>query len=374
MERQLLDQAIRLLEQANGLLAPHVRSVSDAEALLQCYARVEKLAAFGTATLSARIGDAPSLARATGSSVGQARRTIETGRRMAREPRLAEAVQRADVSLDQADEIARTVSVAPESVDELISVARAEPFHVLKERARAIRLEHEDRADLAERQHQARRLRHHVGELGMIHLEADLEPHVGVPIVNRLEREARRLARAHRTDGGADEPVERHLADALPAIVGGGDTAGGHAEVVILVSHEVAARGWSDVRDGERCSIPGVGPVSPAVARRIADDAFLTGVFYDGTDLRHLKRWTRGIPAAVRIALQLGSPPEFDGPRCVDCGNRFRLELDHQEPVAAGGETSLPNTKPRCEPCHAKKTAADRRAAKLRRRVAAQPP
>jgi hypothetical protein len=59
---------------------------------------------------------------------------------------------------------------------------------------------------------------------------------------------------------------------------------------VVLVSHEVATRGWTDVREGEMCQIPGVGPVAPAVAKEIAHDAFLTGVFFDGKDLRHMRR------------------------------------------------------------------------------------
>ena len=35
----------------------------------------------------------------------------------------------------------------------------------------------------------------------------------------------------------------------------------------MLVSHEVAKRGWTDVREGEVCKIPGVGPVTPKVAK-----------------------------------------------------------------------------------------------------------
>ena len=97
----------------------------------------------------------------------------------------------------------------------------------------------------------------------------------------------------------------------------------------MLVSHEVARRGWTDVREGEVCKIPGVGPVAPEVATEIARDAFLSGVFFDGTDLRTFARWSRTIPIEVAIALELGEPPEFDGVRCVDCGNRFRVEFDH---------------------------------------------
>jgi hypothetical protein len=87
-----------------------------------------------------------------------------------------------------------------------------------------------------------------------------------------------------------------------------------------LVSHGVAKRGWNDVRKGEVCKIPGVGPVSPEVARDIGKDAFLNGLFYDGTDLRQFKRWTKHIPVEVAVALELGDPPEFDGVTCVDCG------------------------------------------------------
>jgi len=137
--------------------------------------------------------------------------------------------------------------------------------------------------------------------------------------------------------------------------------------LIVLVSHEVVKRGWKDVRAGEVCKIPGVGPVSPAIAKEIAADAFLSGVFYDGKDLRHFVRWTRHIPIEVAIALELGEPPDFDGVVCVDCGNRFRTEFDHVKPHAARGPTSKPNLKPRCWTCHQRKTSRDRVERKLAR-------
>lgn len=163
-----------------------------------------------------------------------------------------------------------------------------------------------------------------------------LEPHIGTPIVNRAEAEAARLHRAAKKKDKA-EPFERHLADAYAAMLAGkGKGPAKRPELVLMVSHEVATRGWSDVRDGEMCKIPGVGPVSPQVAKEIAQDAFLTGVFYDGTDLRHMRRWTRNTPVEVRLALELGEPPEFDGVRCKVCGNRLRNENNHVEPHVAG--------------------------------------
>jgi len=373
MERVLLDEAAELLEKANAGLCLEPCPRAEAVRLLRAYARVERLAGFGKAALSARLDDPAVLSRVTGTSMGHARETIETGKRLAQEPRLADAVRHAEVSLDQAEEIARTVSVAPGSIDELLTLARTQAFHVLKDRARAIRLDAMAGDELADRQHQARMVRHRITEIGMIRIEADLEPHVGTPIVNRLESQARRLARSARRDGAPDEPFERHLADALPALLAGNGGPSGRTELVVLVSHEVTQRGWHDVRDGEKCSIPGVGPIPPRTARKIAQDAFLSGLFYDGTDLRHLKRWTRAIPTPVRTALNLGDPPDFNGPVCVDCGNRLRLEWDHQQPHVAGGAASTSNLKPRCAPCHDKKTSADHKAGKHHPRTIREP-
>ncbi|HEX9374950.1 MAG TPA: HNH endonuclease, partial [Actinomycetota bacterium] len=137
-------------------------------------------------------------------------------------------------------------------------------------------------------------------------------------------------------------------------------------ELVVVVSHGVATRGWRDVAEGEVCKIPGVGPVSPEVARQVAQDAFLTGVISDGKDLRHMRRWTRNTPVEVRLALELGDPPAFDGIRCADCGNRFGTEIDHVEPHVALGPASTDNLEPRCWSCHQAKTARDRKAGKLR--------
>ncbi len=363
-----LDQAMRLVEEANRNLDAERCTRVEAARLLALYSRIERLVTYGKAAIAVRLGDAQELARVSGTSVGAARRAIDTGRRMAESPHLAEAARSGSVSMDQAEVIARTAEVAPESVESLVSVARSESFQVLQDTARTLRLEAEDRATLGERQHAARRLRHWVGEMGMIHIDAALEPHVGVPIVSRLEAEARRIARSN--GNGGTEPFERHLADALPRITNGEEgSRRGRTEMVVLVSHEITQRGWSDVRAGEHCKIPGIGPIDPEVAKGIAQDAFLNALFFDGSDLRHFRRWTRNIPPPIRVALQLGEPPEFDGHRCIDCGRRYDLEIDHLQALADGGSTSVANTGGRCPSCHKKKTAQDTRE---RRRRAAQ--
>ena len=88
-------------------------------------------------------------------------------------------------------------------------------------------------------------------------------------------------------------------------------------------------------------------------------------MFYDGRDLRHLRRWTRHTPIEVLIALELGHPPAFDGVACTDCGKRLRTENDHVEPHVAHGPAATANLQPRCWSCHRAKTERDRKAGKL---------
>jgi len=64
----------------------------------------------------------------------------------------------------------------------------------------------------------------------------------------------------------------------------------------------------------------------------------------------------------------LGPAPLFDGPRCQRCGNRYRIQRDHIDPVANGGDTTLENTNDLCVHCHLEKTLEDRKAGRLRRR------
>lgn len=375
VEQDLAD-ATALIERANAKLDACELSAAGTRSLMNAYARIQRLGGFGVAALSARVDDPSKVARATGTSLGKARDTVATGGALRSSPDLHEALQQGAVSLDQAAEIARAEEAAPGSVRGLVKVAKEEAFHVLKDEARKVKLEAEQHYDLAARQRAARKARSYSDPLGMTHIHIELQPHVGAPVVARAEAEAQRLARKAKADdrkgsetaGGPIEPFERYLADAYAALLAGGSGTGRtkRPELVVLVSHEVAQRGWKDVRAGEVCKIPGVGPVAPQVAKEISSDAFLNGVFFDGKDLREFKRWSRDIPVEVRIALELGPAPGFDGIKCRDCGNRFRAEFDHVHPHVARGAASTSNLQPRCWPCHQAKTALDRRTGRLK--------
>ena len=349
MERALLNDAIALLERVNDDLSAVSLSRAQASELLVRYARAEKLASYGRTVLARRVGDARAVAKVTGTPVTAVRRSIDTARVLEASPVLDEAMRSARVSADQAHEIARAETASPGVAAGLVEKAATSSFGSLKDETRRIRLDAQAGDSLASRQREARSVRHWVTDLGMVHLEADLEPHVGARLVNRLEHAAR----------ASDAPRrDQRLADALGTLITTDATTGssGRTELVVLVSHEVAERGWTGVRAGEYCKVPGIGPISPQAARDLASDAFITAIITDGEDLRELKRWTRHIPIGVRIALSLGDPPGFDGLACVDCGARLGLEYDHQVPFSAGGETSLENLGLRCEPCHLAKT------------------
>jgi hypothetical protein len=385
-----IDLALEMLEKANAELQSELLSAEDARVQLAKYAKAHKLAGFGMAEISRKVSDAAAVAKASGTSMAKAKSVVATGRAMKEAPELGEALRCGEVSLDQAAEIAVAAAAAPAAVPGLIDTARDEGFHVLRDAARKAKLEAEQHHGLGERQYAARSGRSYTDELGMMNIHLRLEPHVGAPLVNRAEALAQRRHREARktltngstptnigdvsanTDGsspgGTVEPFECYLADAYAEILSGSGAKGSakRPEMVILVSHEVAKRGWDDVREGEICKIPGVGPIAPKRAKEIAQDAFLTGISFDGKDLRNIKRWTRNIPIEVRLALELGDPPRFDGVRCKRCGNRFRPEFDHRRPHAAGGEASSENLDPLCPHCHVDKTEEDRKAGRFK--------
>jgi 5-methylcytosine-specific restriction endonuclease McrA len=360
-------QAIKELQKENASLQPELLSAAAAQRALEEYAQVKRLADFGIAALTRKVNDASAVARVTGTSIGKAKETVATGKMLKESDELGEALRFGDVSLDQATEIAKAEESAPGVAKELIKVAKKESFQVLRDASRKAKLEAEQRNDLAERQRKARSARTYVDELGMVNIPLKLEPHVGTPILNRAEAEAKRLHQAAKRNGST-EPFECHLADAYAKMLAGkGKACTTRPELVVVVSHEVAKRGWNEIRRGEVCKIPGTGPIAPKVAREIAQRALISVAVSDGKDLRHFKRFSRSIPKEVRIALELGDPPDFDGIRCVDCGNHLNIEIDHIEPVVAREPTSTTNCDPRCWPCHQAKTERDRKAGRLKR-------
>ena len=217
---------------------------------------------------------------------------------------------------------------------------------------------------LHQQQVDAQRFRTWKNDLGNLAFQGELPPDVGVPFVSRLDRETDRCWRA----ASAEErkrPREWHAARALAGMISGaGGRKGVAADVVIVCDLNAYRHGHAG--PGEPCHIVGGGPIPVALARDLAEDAFLKAVLHDGVNIHTVAHFGRHRPAALQTALDLGPAPGFVGVTCIDCNRRYHLQWDHVDPKANGGPTSLGNLKPRCPPCHAKKTEQDRRAGLLR--------
>ncbi len=69
----------------------------------------------------------------------------------------------------------------------------------------------------------------------------------------------------------------------------------------VVVDHEALVRGYA--LPGERCEIPGVGPVSAEWVRGLLGDAFVTAIVTKGKDITTVGHLGRHIPAELRTAL-----------------------------------------------------------------------
>ena len=376
MPAAVLAAARALLESLSGFEA-ELFSGADCAQVAEALAVAEKACAAARLSAAARAADCGAhlragfaeagdwLARHAGTSPGQARAALETAEALRRCPATSRAFARGELSLSQAAEIARTEAARPGVEAELLARARSQGLGSLREAARKLRLGAFSPQELRRRQLAARSFRSWRDELGMTCFTAALTPEVGVGFLNRLDAEADRLFRA----GGQQlrsEPREARAADAFVALLQGkGKARSRSAEVVLVADWGAFVRGHA--HPGEVCHIVGGSPVPVALARQMAEGAFVKAVLHDGVEIKTVAHYGRHIPAVLRTALQLGPPPDFEGASCTEpgCGRRYGLEWDHVDPVANQGLTSLANLEPLCKPGHRKKTEADRAAGLL---------
>jgi 5-methylcytosine-specific restriction endonuclease McrA len=346
---------------------PARHSGDDCAAIVEELARTEKACAVARARAAARVADCGGqrvrgfrdavdwLARVSGTSSGEAERDLRTARRLDDMPATRAASASGALSLGQADEIARTERECPGAEREMLVLAQRHSLRALRDEGRKKRLGAIGAEDLARRQRAARSFRHWRDDLGMVRFNGALEPHVGVPFVSRLDAETDRVRREAPRAERLATPWECSAADAFARLIAGaGWRPGIRAEVVYV---------WDLSRRAGH--IVGGGPVPESQVAKAAREASIKAVLHDGTNITTVAHYGKTMPAHLRTALLLGRPPDFEGPSCADCGNRFHLEWDHVNPRANGGAWSIDNNEPRCWPCHTEKTERDRRAGLL---------
>jgi hypothetical protein len=374
-----------LLEIADAFVAaladfePRLFTPDQCMTLVEALARVEKSSGAARSRAAARAAacgaprqkgfarPADWLARSAGCSTAQAEREIDTARKLDELPLAREAVNKGELSMEQASEIVATVEHCPDAEREMVEAARKESLRTLKEKGRQKRARAIGADELHARQRAVRFHRHWRDEMGMVRYSGAMTPDVGIPFINRLEAETDREWRAANREGRTASH-EQLAADAFARTVSGeGKGHATRADVVYVC----------DITAGT-AHIVGGGPVPLATVDAVARDAFIKAVLHDGEKIDTIVHYgRRQTPAVVRTAIELGEVPHFDGISCVDCGQPFLLQLDHDDPVANGGPTSARNLKPRCFRCHVEKTERDRLAGLLdrgRRATADDPP
>ncbi|MFN2555808.1 MAG: hypothetical protein ABR592_02880 [Nitriliruptorales bacterium] len=372
---QRIVEAVETLVHALGDFDPGYVSGSEAVEVVEALTRGEKVCAAARARAAARVEEcgahrvrghgsgAQWLARTMGTSPRQAAASIEAAKAIEGLEATRQAFAAGRISEAQAAEVAKAAAVDPSAEADLLRTAEWEDWRGLKEQVRRVRLNAEvDRDALHERQQRAREFHHWVDDEGMVAGRFRLPPEVGVPLVHRIDAQTDREYRQAWRQGGR-ESRGAYAADALVKLLSGpGAGSAPRADLVVVVDLDALRRGHT--HDGERCQIPGVGPLPVRVARRIADEAFLKAVLVEGCEIRKVKHFGRHIPAEMRTALELGPSPDLDGATCVEegCARRHGLEWDHDEPLAHRGPTAYHNLRPRCRPHHRDKTQRDAQA------------
>jgi hypothetical protein len=298
-------------------------------------------------------------------------------------------------------EVAEATGGCPATEDRLLRIAAAEGLDVLRREAARTLAVVEPPEERARRQHATRSLRCWTGVDGMLNGRFALTPEAGAEVRALIEARTRRRFRA--VAGPGREPIEAYAADALVELVraggagapvrrggrertGRGDddgsaagespeqhaapgaggsrgagrrgraaAAGVRPVVHIVIEHAALVRGAAG--PGERCEVPGVGPVDAAWVRDLLGEAFVTAIIRKGRDIRTVAHLGRHIPAELHSALVArGRECDVEG-----CARASYLELDHCDlDHARGGPTSLANLAWLCWDHHRRKTAGAR--------------
>jgi hypothetical protein len=314
---------------------------------------------------SGHLSAAHLIAASSGTTVGAAVATIESGRAMGEHTKFDAAFRSGALSGEQAAVVADAMAVDGSAESSLIEAAKVEGLRGMRAKARAVKAAAEDdRVGRYERQRRAACFRHGVDQAdGMVWGQFRLPPDDGAAVINRIEEETDRVFRAaHRA--GRRDPIDRYAAEALVRVVTGDarPTARSEGGVMVLVSRDALLRGRVDGE--ELCTVPGFGDVPLDVPRRLLDrDAFLTGLLHDGAQVQVVKRFGRRPSAAVKAALVVRAVLTHGHVVCdVDGCDRTDIEWDHTVPFADGGTTTAASMTPKCRGHHRAKTLAENQA------------
>jgi uncharacterized protein DUF222/HNH endonuclease len=352
-----------LIEVARELVASlesQPMRADDVAIVVERFAELERLAVAGR-TLAARRVErskvwfeegfstpARWMAAKAQTTLASAISTIETARRLEELPETRRALETGSLSAVQAAEISAAAFADPSAERKLLETAKVDSVAELRERCRSVIAAAAYDKDADERIHRGRYLRSWSDPDGAFRLDARMTSDAGARLMTVVRARCRALQEEARR-ARSKERMEAHAADALVSLAGDATPQPG---AVVHVHVDEAAWTRGHAVQGERCEIPGVGPVPVAAARRLAREGLVKAVVTSGIDVRAVAHLGRTIPATIRTAL------EARDVTCVvpGCDARDGLEIDHVVPFAEGGPTRLDNLARLCRWHHSLKT------------------
>ena len=381
-----------------GRLEPDFVPLSEAPAMWQAFDAIERLASSAKTLLATRVdesgvwqraGDrsAPEyLARKSGTSLGAARSSLETSKRVRDLPHTRSAMRRGELSRSQADEITGAAAAKPDAERSLLSTAAGSSLSELRERCARTRAAADPDRDATDRRiHTERRLRRWTDAEGAWNLSARGTADAGSrlnamlnPIIDELfnaawrggRRESREayafdalieLAHRHpgRRDDGAAGPAGEIELDPSTAPGGAADAGAGRRPertgnpthlALLRVDLEALVRGR--VAGDELCEVAGIGPISTRTARELLGESIVKLVITNSMGVASITHLGRGPTAAQRIAMLWSSP----GCEVQGCSSTIGIQADHRVPWADDQVTELANLDPLCGHHHRLKT------------------
>jgi hypothetical protein len=299
---------------------------------------------------------AEALAKQTGSTVGQARDTLELGRQLAERPEVADAARAGRLSPTQAGLICDATADNPDAAGRLLDHAEVGSVATLRQACA------EEKAaggvDLEERRqriHRRRSLRSWTDPDGTWHLAAQGNPEAGAQLMSVLQPltdaefdRARAEGRRERHDAYAFDALiafATHAASADPEPAAGKRRGGkgrrrrgAPVKLLIRVDYDTWLRGFPV--DGETCELVGYGPVSMGAVNQLVEggDPFVAAILTKAKQVVGVAHLGRKPTAYQRSAL------EWLNPTCTkeDCPIPWdHLEIDHRVDWAKSHVTAL---------------------------------
>lgn len=292
------------------------------------------------------------MASKTGTAVGPAIATLEMVGLLADLPVLAEAFRAGRLSEAQAREIAAVAAEVPDAEEQLVEAAGKLTLRGLQEECRRVEAAAAvDEDDRYRQVHRRRKIRAWVDRHNLGRLSATMTPDELARVMAEIDRRTGVIAEGA-IRGRWFESWDAHRVDALVEMcLPDGDRPTPPATMVhVVVDYEALMRGHTV--GGERCEIPGIGPIPVTLARQMAEDSILKVLLTRGVDVMAVAHGGYTIPAHLRTALDVRDP------KCIvpGCDGRRRLEKDHRNAFGRTRVTKLEDLAHLCPFHHYLKT------------------